>query len=161
MCPKTGISHRSCSCTISSKNSHNGGTSLIEFYSTLDKLGLLIEYIPSEVKSSVTEVTGKLRLSANILHCEKLKASNEDKNLQKSSLGDGVDGSLSIRDVVKGISRVVDVSRKVDSGTGIDVRAWPQHNGIYLNAAGRYHQGVREDQKVHAGPELQPFSRKH
>ena len=104
-----------------SKNSQHGGTSIVELYSTLDKLGLLIEGIPSVVKSSVTEVTGELRLSSYILHYEKLKASNEGNNLKKSSLGDGVDSGPSIRDGVEGISGAVDVSRKVDSGAGDDV----------------------------------------
>jgi hypothetical protein len=104
-----------------SKNSQHGGTSIVELYSTLDKLGLLIEGIPSVVKSSVTEVTGELRLSSYILHYENLKASNEGNILKKSSLGDGVDSGPSIRDGVEGISGAVDASGKVDSGTGDDV----------------------------------------
>mmetsp|Transcript_2314 Transcript_2314/g.3433 ORF Transcript_2314/g.3433 Transcript_2314/m.3433 type:complete len:205 (+) Transcript_2314:256-870(+) len=104
-----------------SKNSQHGGTSIVELYSTLDKLGLLIEGIPSVVKRFVTEVTGELGRSSNILHYEKLKGSNEGNNLKKSSLGDGVDGGPSIRDGVEGISGLVDVSGKVDSGAGDDV----------------------------------------
>ena len=85
-----------------SKNSHHGRTSLVELYSTLHKLGLLIEGIPSKVESSITEITGKLRLASYNLHYENLKASNEGNNLQKSSLGDKVDGGPSIRDGVEG-----------------------------------------------------------
>ena len=85
-----------------SKNSHHGRTSLVELYSTLYKLGLFIEGIPLKVESSITEITGKLRLASYNLHYENLKASNEGNNLQKSSLGDSVDGGPSNRDGVEG-----------------------------------------------------------
>ena len=104
-----------------SKNSHHGGTSVVELDGTLGKLGLFIEGVPSEVKSSVAEVTRELALSGNILHYEKLKSSNEGNNLQKSSLGDGVDGGPTVGDGVEAGSRVVNVSGKLDSVTGHDL----------------------------------------
>ena len=60
-----GSSPRSCSCTISPRIP-DSRTSLVELYSALDNLGLLIEGIPSEVKSSVTKITGERRLSFSI-----------------------------------------------------------------------------------------------
>eukprot|EP01083_Nonionella_stella_P153739 494326_1 len=107
-----------------SKNSHHGGTSLVQLYSTLDKLGLLVEGIPSKVKSSVTEVTWEItRLGTvgRVLHNGKLKSSNEGNNLEKSSLGDGSYSGPTIRDGVEGSSGRVDVSWKMNSGTGDDV----------------------------------------
>ena len=103
-----------------SKNSHHSSTSLVELDSTLRKLGLLIEGVPSEVKSLVTEVTRELS-SSNVLHYEELKESNESDNLEKSSLGDCSNSSPSVRDGVEGSSRVVNLSGKVDSSTGDDV----------------------------------------
>merc|ERR1719251_790941 len=104
-----------------SKDSHHGGTSVVELNSTLGELGLLIEGVPSEVKRSVTEVTGELSLSGNILHDEELEGSDEGNDLEKSGLGDGVDGGPSVGDGVEGGSSGVDVTRKVDSSTGDDV----------------------------------------
>ena len=104
-----------------SKNSHHGGTAVVELDGTLGELGLFIEGVPSEVKSSVAEVTRELALSGNILHYEKLKSSNEGNNLQKSTLGDGVDGGPTVGDGVEAGSRVVNVSGKVDSVTGDDL----------------------------------------
>ena len=59
---------------------------MIALYSTVDKPGLIIKGIPSKVKSSVTEVVGELRLSSNILHYKKPKASNEGNNLHGMAL---------------------------------------------------------------------------
>jgi hypothetical protein len=104
-----------------SKDSHHSSTSVVKLDSTLGKLGLLIEGIPSEVKSSVTEVSRELSLSGNILHDEKLKASNECDDLKKSSLGDSLNSSPAVRDGVEGISGVVNVSGKVNTSTVDDV----------------------------------------
>mmetsp|Transcript_2313 Transcript_2313/g.3431 ORF Transcript_2313/g.3431 Transcript_2313/m.3431 type:complete len:205 (+) Transcript_2313:256-870(+) len=104
-----------------SKNSQHGGTSIVELYSTLDKLGLLIEGIPSVVKRFVTEVTGELSLSGYILHDSKLKESYEKDELGNSGIRDGVDGGPAVRDGVEGISGFVDSSWKMNSGTGDDV----------------------------------------
>ena len=107
-----------------SKNSQHGGTSIVELDSTLGKLGLLIEGIPSEVKRSITEVTGevtRLGTVGRVLHDSKLKSSNEGDNLEKSSLGEGSYSGPTIRDGVEGSSGSVNVSWKVNSGTGDDV----------------------------------------
>eukprot|EP01083_Nonionella_stella_P282697 961970_1 len=104
-----------------SKNSHHSGTSLVKLDSTLGKLGLLIEGVPSEVKSSVTEVTGELSLSGYVLHDSKLKESYEKDELSNSGIRDGVDGGPTVGDGVEGVSGVVDISWKMNSGTGDDV----------------------------------------
>merc|ERR1719457_344416 len=95
-----------------SSDSHHGGTAVVELDSTLGKLGLLIKGVPSKVKGSVTEVTWELRFSGNIFHDEKLKSSNEGNNLEKSSLGDGINSGPSIGNGAEGSSGLVDVSWK-------------------------------------------------
>jgi hypothetical protein len=105
-----------------SKDSHHGGTSVVQLNGTLGELGLLIELIPSEVNVSVTEVTNVLVSgSGNITHEGTLKDSDEGDDLDKSSSGDGVrseKGGNTVGERVEGISSIVDGSRKVDSGTG-------------------------------------------
>ena len=105
-----------------SKNSHHGGTSIVQLNGALGKLGLLIELIPSEINVSVTEVTNVLVSgSGNITHEGTLKDSDEGDDLDKSSSGDGVrseKGGNTVGERVEGISSIVDGSRKVDSGTG-------------------------------------------
>jgi len=103
-----------------SKDSQLCSTSVVKLDSTLGKLGLLIEGVPSEVKSLVTEVTRELS-SGDVLHDEKLKESYEGNELEKSSLGDSTNSSPSIGDGVEGGSGVVNVSGKVDTSTGDDV----------------------------------------
>jgi hypothetical protein len=104
-----------------SKDSHHCGASVVQFDSTFGKLGLLIEGVPSEVKSSITEITRELSLSGNILHDEKLKASDESNDLEKSSLGNSLYSSPTVWDGIEGISGVVNISRKVDTSTVDDV----------------------------------------
>jgi hypothetical protein len=104
-----------------SKNSHHGGTSVVELDSTLGKLGLLVELVPSEVDVSVTEVSGELRLSGYVLHYCGLKESDESYKLENSGTWDGVNGGPSVWDGGEGVSGVVDVTWKVDSVTGGDL----------------------------------------
>jgi hypothetical protein len=90
------------------------------------EIGLLIEGVPSEVKSSVTEITGKLSLSSNILHVSKLEGSYEEDDLDKSSLGDSSllqQPNRTVGDGVESGSGGINVSRKVDSSTGDDIFA--------------------------------------
>ena len=99
-----------------SENAHHKSTSIIQLNSTLGKLGLLIEGIPSEVKTLVKEVTRELSPS-NVLHDEKLEGSYKCNNLKKSSLGD----SSNVGDGVEGSSSGINVSGKVNPSTGDDV----------------------------------------
>jgi hypothetical protein len=107
-----------------SKNSHHGGTSVVQFNGTLLKLGLFIKVIPSEVDVSVTEVTGEFGKSWNLTHEGAFEDSNEGDHLHNSRGGDVVvseDGSNSIGERVEGVTSLVDGSWKVDSGTGGDL----------------------------------------
>ena len=101
-----------------SKDSHHGGTSIVQLNGTLGKLGLLIERVPSEVKGSVTEVSNELTLSGDVLHNSKLKESNEGKDLEGSSNRNLEGASPSLSNVRERSSGVVNVSWKTDSVTG-------------------------------------------
>ncbi|KAL7512913.1 hypothetical protein ACHAXN_010147 [Cyclotella atomus] len=106
-----------------SKNSHHGGTSVVQLNSTFLQLGLLVELVPSEVNGTVTEVTDELS-SSDVLHDEKLKETNEGNNLSQSGSGDGVgsvNGGPSVGEGVEGVSGVVNVSGEVDTSTSDDV----------------------------------------
>ena len=107
-----------------SKDSHHGGTSVVQLNSTLGKLGLLIEGVPSEVKGTVTEVTNEFVLAGNILHDTELKSTNEGEDLGESGRGDGIgaeEGGKAVGVGVEGVAGVVNVSIEVDSGAGDDL----------------------------------------
>ena len=107
-----------------SKDSHHGGTSVVQLNSTLGKLGLLIEGVPSEVKGTVTEVTDEFVLAGNILHDTELKSTNEGEDLGESGRGDGIgaeEGGKAVGVGVEGVAGVVNVSIEVDSGAGDDL----------------------------------------
>jgi hypothetical protein len=105
-----------------SKDSHLGGTSVVEFDGTLLELGLLIEGVPAEVNVSVAEVTDVLVASVrDALHEGAFKDSNEGDDLHNSGGGDGIgapDGGNSVGVASERVARVVNVSWKVDSGAG-------------------------------------------
>ena len=106
------------------ENSHHRRTSVVQLNSTLGKLGSLIEFIPSKVKGAVTEITNKCVLAGNILHDEKLKEANEEKDLEPAIGGDGVGAEESIKSIgirVEGISGGVNITGDVHSSTGDDV----------------------------------------
>ena len=108
-----------------SEDSHLCGTSVVELDSTLGELLLLAEGVPAEVNVSVTEVTNELVSGSwNILHEGAFKDSDEGDDLNKSSSWDGIraeKGGNTVRVGVEGVTRVVNVSWKVDSGTGDDL----------------------------------------
>ena len=93
--------------------------------------GLLIEFVPAEVNVSVTEVTDELVSgSGNILHDGDFKETNEADDLSNSVERNGIrslDGGNTVRVGVEGVTRVVNVSWKVDSGTGDDVSEETKH----------------------------------
>ena len=113
-----------------SKDSEHGGTAVVQFDGTLLKLGLFIEFVPSEVDVSVTEVTWEFGHSWDLLHEGNLKKSNEADDLSNSVEWDGIrslDGGNSVGERVEGVSRVVNVSWKVDSGTWNNVSKEGKH----------------------------------
>ena len=83
------------------KDSHLGGTAVVELDGALGGLGLLIEGIPAEVKGTVAEVTREFSLTGYILHDGKLQESNEEEDLEKSGRGNLGEGSDSTRDGVE------------------------------------------------------------
>ena len=66
-----------------SKDSHLGGTALVELDGTLLQLLLIVEGVPSEVNVVVTEVTDEVS-SGDVLHNSKLKDSNEENDLSNT-----------------------------------------------------------------------------
>jgi hypothetical protein len=108
-----------------SKDSHHGGTAVVELNGSLRQLVILIKVIPSEVNVSVTEVTDELIASSfNVAHDRTFEESNEGNQLDESSSGDGVGsnkGGNTVGVSVERVSRVVDGSWEVDSTTGGDL----------------------------------------
>ena len=74
-----------------SKDTHHGGTAVVELDGTLLELGLLVEVIPAEVDVSITEITDMLVSGTfNILHDSNFQKSNQGDELDEASGGDGV-----------------------------------------------------------------------
>ena len=103
------------------KDTHLGGTSIVKLDGTLGGLGLLVEGVPAEVKSSVTEVTRELSLSGNILHDGNLQKADEEEDLEKTGIRDLGEGGDSGGDGLEAGARVVNVSRKTNTGGGHNV----------------------------------------
>uniref|UniRef100_A0A7S4JCC4 Uncharacterized protein n=1 Tax=Odontella aurita TaxID=265563 RepID=A0A7S4JCC4_9STRA len=109
------------------KDAHHGGTAIVELDATLAELGLLVKGVPAEIDETITEVTGEVAGGGSIggvLHDEELEDANEEDELSKSGLGDGIiaeEGGEAIGVGVEGVALEVDVSREVKSGTGHDL----------------------------------------
>ena len=108
------------------KDTHLGGTALVELDGTLLELGLLVEGVPAEVKGVVTEVTDEFS-SGDVLHDSELKESNEGNNLANSGTLDGGKGGETVGDIGEGKSLVVNVSGKTDSGLLDEVSSDGEH----------------------------------
>ena len=102
------------------EDSHLGGTAVVELDGTLLELLLLRELVPSEVDVSITEVTNELS-SGDVLHDRDFKETNEADDLEDSSGLDLVEGGKTRGDIGELGARVVDGSRKTNSGGGNDV----------------------------------------
>ena len=102
-----------------------GSTSVVQFDGTLLDLFFFGESIPAEVNVSVTEVTNEFVTGSwDILHESDFEETNEADDLSDSVEWDSIrslDGGNTVRVRVEGVTGVVDVSWKVDSGTGDDV----------------------------------------
>jgi hypothetical protein len=107
------------------EDAKHGGTAVVELDGALGELGLLIKVIPAEVDVSVAEVADVLVSSSrNIAHEADLQQPDESDDLALALEGDGVgadEGGDVVGVGVEGVTGVVDVSRKVDSGAGHDL----------------------------------------
>jgi len=79
-----------------------------------------IEGVPSVVQGTVAEVTNEFS-SGDVLHDGKFQETNEGNDLGNTGSRDGVEGGETVGDRGEGRSRVVNVSRKADSGLGNQV----------------------------------------
>jgi len=114
-----------------SKDSHHGGTAVVQLNSSLEGLGFLIKAVPSEINVSVTEVTNELVSgSLNVTHDGNLQDTDEGNDLDQTGGGDGVgadDGSNTVGVRCEGVTRVVNGSWKVDSSAGDDLSQEGKH----------------------------------
>jgi hypothetical protein len=148
-----------------SKDSHHGGTAVVELDGTLGELGLLIKVIPAEVDVSVAEVTDVLVSgSRNVAHEGALQDTDEGDDLDKSRGGDGVgaeEGGDTVGEGVEGVTRVVDISGEVDSGAGhnlaqegelgdtsvLDLDVTEAIESLLGNIAGEHAEGIEESER--------------
>ena len=114
-----------------SKDSEHGGTSVVQFDTSLEELGFFVELVPSEVNVSVSEVTDELVSgSLDVLHDGEFQDSDESDDLGQSASGDGVragDGGPSVGEGFEGVSGLVNVSGEVDSGAGDNLSEEGKH----------------------------------
>jgi hypothetical protein len=108
-----------------SEDTKHDGTAVVELDGVLGELGLLIKVIPAKVNVSIAEVTDVLISgSCNIAHEADLQPADEGNDLALALEWDGVgadEGGHAVGVGVEGVSQVVNVSRKVESGVGHDL----------------------------------------
>ena len=107
-----------------SKNTHHGGTAVVELDGTLRELGLLIEGVPAEVDGAVTEVTHEVSgggAVGTVLHDGELQETNEGEDLEGTGNGDLEGSGPALSDGGEAGSGEVNVTGKADSGTGGDL----------------------------------------
>ena len=114
-----------------SKNSHHGGTSIVELDGTLLELGVFVEFVPSEIEGSVAEVTNEfVSSSGDVLHDTEFKDTAEGNDLDPANGRNSirsVDGGPSVRDVLEQETILVDGSTEVDTVTGGDLSQEGKH----------------------------------
>lgn len=88
-------------------DAHHGSSAVVQFNSSLSKLGLLVELVPSEVKSSVTVVTREFSLVVQPVgvtvdnFCNNKEESHLHKDVSAAIGGQKVwEGSKTIRDIL-------------------------------------------------------------
>mmetsp|Transcript_16822 Transcript_16822/g.33590 ORF Transcript_16822/g.33590 Transcript_16822/m.33590 type:complete len:115 (-) Transcript_16822:87-431(-) len=86
------------------KDSHHGGTAIVELNGTLLVLLLVVEGVPAKIDTEghVAEVTGEFTGASNVTHDEKLEPADEEDDLEEARAGDGIGA-------VKGIEAIGDV----------------------------------------------------
>ena len=103
---KDGVSHDFVG--DKAPDAHHGGTSVVQFNGALGHLGLLVIFVPSKVKGSVSVVTWEFSFDSwdpNGLSVDNLSNSEESSHLEKDVhavlIGDkGWEGSQTIRDAL-------------------------------------------------------------
>jgi len=108
------------------KDSQHGSAAIVELNTTLLVFSIFRESIPTEIDRIVTEVTNKLS-TTTVLHDEKLKDSDEEKNLEKTLSGNCGECSPTVGNGVECGSSGVNISRKMDSSTGNNVTGEGKH----------------------------------
>ena len=107
------------------KNSHHSGTSVVQLNSTLLKLGLLVELVPSALEGSVTKISGELvSESWHILHDGNFKQTDEREDLNEALGGDGIrseDGGKTVGVGVEGVAVEINISAEVSTRACDDV----------------------------------------
>ena len=76
-----------------SKDSHHGGTTVVQLDGALGELGLLVKGVTAEVEGSFALVTWEISgcgAIGGVLHHTKLEGTNEENNLGKARSGDGI-----------------------------------------------------------------------
>jgi len=112
------------------KESQHGGTSVVELDATLEVLLLLVECVPAEVETTVTEITDEftwLGAVGRIQHHETFEETNEGKHLEKTGFRNGLDGGPTVGDGLEGGSGKIDVSWKANSIPGHDLTKEAKH----------------------------------
>mmetsp|Transcript_18314 Transcript_18314/g.31244 ORF Transcript_18314/g.31244 Transcript_18314/m.31244 type:complete len:227 (+) Transcript_18314:299-979(+) len=112
------------------EDAHLCGAAVVELDSALGSLGLLIEGVPAEVDSAVTEVSRELaRLGAVglVLHDEALEEADEGENLEGAGHRHLLVASPAAADGSERGARVVDVTRKADASGGHEVAENSEH----------------------------------
>ena len=97
------------------QQTHLCGTAVVELDGTLGELGVFIEGVPAKVDESITEVTGELSLTCDVLHDSQLEESDEGNDLADTGTTDGGERTEAIRDIGEVKARVVDGTRETDS----------------------------------------------
>lgn len=97
-----------------SKDSHLRSTSIIELNSAFAELFFWGEFVPSEIKGSVAEVTGEFS-SGNVPHDGQLQNADKEDDLDKTRLWHGGQCSEAVGDVFEGSSIVANVAREAPS----------------------------------------------
>jgi hypothetical protein len=98
------------------EDAHLSGTAVVQFDGTLLELLFFRKAIPSEVNGVVAEVTNVFTSSGDVLHDGRLKDTDEEKELDKSTGRDGLEGSETVGDISELGSRKVNASWKTDTG---------------------------------------------
>jgi hypothetical protein len=148
-----------------SKDSHLGGTALVELDGTLLHLGIRVEGVPAEVKGVVTEVTDEFS-SGDVLHDGEFKETNEGNDLADSGTLDGGKGGETVGDIGERKARVVNVSGETDSGLLDEVSGDGEHTDasvldldvtetfeLLLVAVSNHAKGIEESKRI-LGSEL-------